>query len=149
MSLDTVLDAVRVRAETLWPGIAPEVPLAWPNETADAAGGALPSRDASGAAKPFIRFDLSWNGGEFESVGAPGDNLARRQGSIWVYALVPQGSGARVAHRLAGQAGHMFEGADFGGIVCQAMSPGGAIDDENGLYYGQSASIPFTFDETA
>lgn len=143
MSLDTAVAAIKSRAESLWPGIEASVPLSWPNEN-------FPRPVAAdGAPQPFVVIEIRWNGGEFMTIGAPGDNLARRQGQIWVHGFVPQGTGADRAHQLAARAAGMFEGEDFSGVVCEAMSPGGDADSEDGAYYGQSAAIPFDYDETA
>lgn len=149
MSLLTAFAAIRSRAETLWPGIEATVPLSFPNEITDTAGGALPSRDAEGDPAPFVVIDVRWNGGDFMSIGAPRDNLVRRDGLIWIFAFIPQGTGEARAHELVAECAEIFEGQDFLPVVCRAMSPGGDVDSENGLYYGQSASIPFYFDETA
>jgi len=143
MSLDTAVAAIRARAETLWPVLEAAVPLAWPNEAFDR------PLSAAGAPVPFLMMEVRWGGGGFVSVGAPGNNLARREGHIWIFAFIPQGSGESRAHQLAAAAAGMFEGQAFGGVVCQAMEPGGEADDEEGLYFGQSAAIPFDFDETA
>lgn len=143
MPLADAVAAIRTRAESLWPAIEATVPLAWPNENF-----ARPVAD-NGAPSPFVMIELRWNGGEFQSIGAPGNNIARREGHIWIFAFIPQGSGEDRAHELAGEAAGMFEGQDFGGVVCEAMMPGGEADDEDGAYFGQSAAIPFEFDETA
>jgi hypothetical protein len=149
MSLSDAVAAVRSRAESLWPALEPLVPLAWPNENQDGSGNPLPARNTDGTSAPWVMIELRWNGGEFVSIGAPGSNLARREGHIWCFAFIPEGSGESRAHELASKAAHLFEGQDFGGLVCQAMMPGGPADSEDGSYYGQTASVPFTFDETA
>jgi len=143
MSLDTAIAAIRARAESLWPALEAAVPMAFPNEAF-----ARP-RSAAGAPLPFLVIEVRWNGGGFMSIGAPGYNLARRQGHIWVFAFIPQGTGEARAHQLAAAAAGMFEGQDFSGVVCEAMMPGGQADAEEGLYFGQSAAVPFDFDETA
>ncbi len=143
MSLDTAIAAIRARAESLWPGIESVVPLAFPNEAFE-----RPTSD-QGAPLPFVAIEIRWNGGGFMSIGAPGNNLSRRQGSIWAFAFIPQGSGEGVAHHLASEAAEMFEGQDFSGVVCGGMEPGGPVDSEDGAYYGQTAAVPFDFDETA
>lgn len=147
--LSDATDAIRARAESLWPPIEASVPLSFPNETNDSAGNPLPPRDTSGQASPFVRIEVIWNGGGFMSIGDPGANRVRRQGHIWIYAFVPQGSGDSRAYKIAGEAAGMFEGAYFGAVVCEGMQPGGQVDSEDGSYYGQSASVPFYFDETA
>lgn len=143
MSLKAAVAAIRSRAESLWPGIEASVPLTWPNENF-----ARPIAD-NGAPAPFVMIELRWNGGEFQSIGAPGYNIARREGHIWIFAFVSQGGGEDRAHELAGEAAGMFEGQDFSGVVCEAMMPGGEADTEDGSYFGQSAAIPFLYDETA
>lgn len=145
MSLDTALAAIRARAETLWPGLEATVPLAFPND------GFGPPIDSQGRPLPWVMIEVTWNPGAsgFASIGAPGDNLARRAGHIWAYAFVGKGDGEARAHELIADAASIFEGQDFSGIVCQAMEPGGPVDSEDGNYFGQSASVPFDFDETA
>lgn len=143
MSLSTAVAAIKSRAESLWPGIEASVSLAWPNENFTR------PVDGSGNANPFVMIEVRWNGGEFGSIGAPGSNIARRDGHIWCFAFVSQGAGQDRAHELAAEAAGMFEGQDFAGIVCEAMQPGGEADDEEGNYFGQSAAIPFSYDETA
>lgn len=146
MPLSDAVAAIRARAETLWPAIEATVPLAWPNENPDPP---LPRMGANGTPEPFVMIELRWNGGEFESIGAPGSNIARRQGHIWIFAFVAQGSGESRAHQLVSRAADMFEGEDFSGVVCEAAMPGGEADTENGNLFGQSAAIPFDYDETA
>jgi len=140
MSLDAAVTAVRTRAETLWPGVEPSVTLAFEDDDFQA-----PQPPA-----PWVMIEVIWGGGgEFLSVGSPGSNLARRPGHIWAHGFIPQGTGTVRAHQIASEAASMFEGADFGGLVCQAMQPGGPAGSENGNYFGQSVSIPFNFDESA
>lgn len=143
MPLSDAVAAIRNRADTLWPAIEAAVPLAWPNENF-----ARPV-DANGSPSPFVVIELRWNGGEFQSIGSPGYNIARREGHIWIFAFIPQGGGESRAHQLAARAAGMFEGQDFGGVVCEAAMPGGEADDEEGNYFGQSVAIPFDYDETA
>jgi hypothetical protein len=145
MSLDTVVDAVKARFESLWPSLEASVPVAWYNEDEDWKGNPLPPSRP----QPWIMIRVRWNGGEFISIGAPGSNLARRYGNIWVYVFVPRGSGEGHAHRLVAEASSIFEGQDFSGLVCQGMSPGGDVESEDGMYSGHSAAIPFDYDETA
>lgn len=143
MTLDDVILAIRSRAETLWPAIEPTVPLAFESENFEKPIG--PDQNPL----PFVIVDPQWVGGEFVSVGSPGSNITRREGIIWIHAMIPQGTGVSRAHQLAARAGSMFEGVDFSGIVCWGMAPGGAADEEDGLYFGQSVEIPFYYDETA
>lgn len=142
MPFSTAVTAIRSRADTLWPAIEPTVPQTWPNEPFDR------PLDVNGSPLPFVMIEVRWSGGGFESVGAPGSNLARRQGHIWVYAFVPQGTGEIRAHELVAKAADMFEGEDFSGVVCEAASPGGEVESEDGNYFGQSAAVPFDYDET-
>lgn len=146
MALSDAVAAIRTRAESLWPALEATVPLSWPNENPDPP---LPRVDANGTPLPFVVVELRWNGGEFGSIGSPGSNLARRQGHIWIFAYVARGSGESRAHELAAKAASMFEGEDFSGVVCEAMEPGGEADTEDGNLFGQSAAIPFDYDETA
>lgn len=149
MSLDTAVAAISDRAKSLWPGLEAAVPLAFPNETKATDGTELPPRNNAGQPMPFLMIEVRWSGGGFVSVGSPGNNLARREGLIWCFAFIPQGQGEARAHQLAAEAAGMFEGQAFSGVVCQAMEPGGEAGDEEGLYFGQSAAVPFDFDETA
>lgn len=143
MSLADAVAAVRSRAESLWPGIESAVPLAFPNENFQR------PLDSAGAPLPFVMIELRWNGGDVITIGAPGDNVSRRDGQIWAHAFIPQGTGESRAHQLASEAAGMFENQDFAGLICAGMQPGGPADSEDGSYFGQSAAIPFTFDETA
>lgn len=143
MSLDTAVAAIRARAEALWPGIEASVALSWPNEDF------TPPVDDQGRVLPFLRIEVVWNGGDFMSVGAPGSNLTRREGHIWAFAFIRRGIGEGRAHQLVAEFAGLFEGEDFSGVVCQAMQPGGPVDSEDGNYFGQSAAIPFNYDETA
>lgn len=143
MPLSDAVAAIRSRAESLWPVLEASVPLSWPNEAF------APPVDGNSAPSPFVVIEVRWNGGGFESIGAPGSNVARRQGHIWCFAFVGRGIGEARAHELADKAAGMFEGQDFSGVVCEAMSPGGEADSEDGNYFGQSAAVPFDFDETA
>lgn len=143
MSFDTAIAAIRARAETLWPALEASVPLAFEGENFEKPIG--PDQNQL----PFVVIDPQWSGGEFVSVGAPGSNITRREGIIWIHAMIPQGIGVSRAHQLAAKAGSMFEGVDFAGIICWGMNPGGTAADEDGLYLGLSAEIPFYYDETA
>jgi hypothetical protein len=49
MALSDAVSAVRSRAESLWPGLEPTVPLAWPNENQD------------GARNPFAGAQRRWD----------------------------------------------------------------------------------------
>lgn len=120
------------------------MPLVWPND--DNFERPL---DANGAPSPFVMVDIRWNGGDFMTIGAPGNNIARREGHIWLFAFTAQGIGQERAHELAAEAASIFEGQDFSGVVCAAMEPGGEADVEDGAYFGQSAAVPFDYDETA
>lgn len=143
MSLDTAVAAIRSRAEGLWPSIETAVPLTWPNENF------TPPRADNGSPVPFVAVEVKWNGGDYASIGAPDDNLVRRDGHIWLYAFIPEGTGETLAHHLVAEGAEMFEGQDFAGVVCEGMQPGGPVDSEDGNYFGQSAAVPFNFDETA
>lgn len=118
------------------------MPLAWPNEQFDK------PLDVNGNPAPFVMVEVRWSGGGFVSIGSPGSNLARRDGNIWIYAFIGEGTGEQRAHQLVGEMAGIFEGEDFSGVVCEAMSPGGDVDSEDGAYFGQSGSVPFQFDET-
>lgn len=144
MPLEDAVTAIRDRAESLWPGIDPTVPLSWDNATFDG-----PVDPVTGDPMPFVVFDVVWTGGEFITVGSPGYNLARREGHIWAYAFIARGVGQIRAHQLIARAAGMFEGETFGGLWCEAAMPGGSVSSESGNYYGQSVAIPFIFDETA
>lgn len=143
MALNDAIAAIRARADSLWPGIEASVPLAWPNEDFE-----RPYADVGGP-QPFVVIEPRWNGGVFQSIGSPGSNWTRREGHIWVYAFIPMGQGSERAHELVAKAGGMYEGQDFGGVVCWALEPGGLADSEDGAYFGQAAAIPFNYDETA
>ena len=144
MALVDAVSAIRSRAESLWPALESTVPLVWPNDD-----NFVRPLDANGAPAPFVMMEVRWNGGEFQSIGAPHSNWARREGHIWCFAFVAQGIGEDIAHQLVAEAASMFEGEDFSGVVCWAMEPGGEADSEDGNYYGQTAAIPFDYDETA
>lgn len=142
MDLVAAETAIRSRAEALWSGIEPSVPLTWPNESFDK------PPDGNGAPASFVRLDVVWNGGDGITIGAPGNNIARRDGHIWAYAFTAQGIGVTMARQLASEAAGMFEDEDFSGVVCEAAQPGGDADEENGNYYGFAVAVPFYYDET-
>lgn len=144
MSLSSAVTAIRARAESLWPGLEPDVPLAWPNEAFE-----KPIDSSTKGPLPFVMIETRWSGGEFVSIGSPGSNLARREGHIWIFAFIGQATGEGRAHQLIAEASGMFEGADFSGVVCQASEPGGDTRSDDGNYFGQAAAVPFNFDETA
>lgn len=143
MALQDAVAAIRVRGESLWPALEPAVVLIWPNERFQRPA------NGSGQPSPFVRIEVRWSGGDYMSIGAPGDNLVRREGHIWCYAFIPIHTGEARAHQLVAEAAGMFEGEDFSGIVCAAMMPGGDVDSEEGNYFGQSGAVPFDYDETA
>jgi hypothetical protein len=143
MALSDAVTAIRARAESLWPSLEAAVPLAWRNDPFDK------PVDGNGAPLPFVALDVRWNGGETITIGAPGSNRVRREGHIWAFAFIAQGAGQNRAHQLAGEFAGIFENQDFAGIVCEGMQPGGEADSEDGNLYGQSAAVPFYFDETA
>ena len=144
MSLKGALDAIRGRAETLWPSLEPEVPLLWRGDD----NGHVVLDDPVNL-HPWLLFEIKWNAAAsgFASIGSPQSNLARRYGAIWIHAFVPTGSGLGRAHELLDFAAGMFEGADFAGVICQAMEPEGEAESEDGAYDGQSAAVPFQFDD--
>lgn len=140
MTLATAYAAIRTKLTAEWPALEPAVPLGWENTGFQ--------RDPSGSA--FLILEVQWSGGESASVGAPGNNLVRRYGNIWLHAFVPVGQDVDRALEIAGKASVIFEQQDFGGLVCDAMSPGaGESGTDDGLYYGQSVNVPFFYDERA
>lgn len=144
MSLDTAYDAVKTRAETLWPTVEPDVAVTFEN----ARSFTVPT-DADGKRLPWLLVEVDWIDGDQESIGAPGGNLVRYLGNIFVHAFIPRGTGASRAHQLAARAMAIFASKDFGGLVTQAGKPIGPNSSEDGQYFGQSAWVPFQFDETA
>jgi hypothetical protein len=138
-TIDTAYATIRTRIETLWSSIESTIPLAFPNEGFQ--------RDANGAA--FLLVEITWAGGVGVTIGAPGHNLARRDGQIWLHAFVPIGTGQQQAMKIAGEAAKIFEDRDIGGgIICEAMAPGGGESNtDDGMYYGMSTNVPFYFDE--
>lgn len=143
MALNDAVAAIRARAEALWPGIEASVPLSWPNEEF------TPTLDEEGRTLPFVRVEVMWNTGGFISIGAPGSNLSRREGHIWAFAFIRKGINESLAHQLVSEMAGLFEGQDFSGVVCDGMQPGGPVDSDDGAFYGQSAAVPFNYDETA
>jgi hypothetical protein len=141
MDIASAEAAIRDRATSLWNGIAPSIPLTWPND--DFMPGTI-----SGTPQPFVRMEIVWNGSDGITIGAPGGNVSRRTGHIWAHAFVAKGAGNTVPLTLVGEAAGMFEDEDFSGIVCEAAQPGGEASDEDGNYFGLSAAVPFYFDET-
>lgn len=147
MSLDVAIAAIRARAESVWPGIEAAVLISWPNEAFDKP--VEPDGNGGSRALPFVAFEVIWNPIGDGSIGAPGNNLARRWGHIWAYAFIPQGSGEARAHQLASEAAGMFELQSFSSITCEFSEPSGSAASEDGNYFGQAVSVPFYFDETA
>lgn len=140
MSYDLAVTAIQQRFEALWVATEPTVPICFENE-------------AFNPPKPraeWIMLRVDWTGGDFITIGAPGNNVTRRLGHIWVHAFIPSGTGGVTrAHKMASEAGTIFEGQDFSGVVCEGAMPGGPAGSEDGAYYGQSVAIPFYYDEEA
>jgi len=141
MSLGTAVSAIRSRMETQWTD--PTVMLIWPNENA------LPASAVDGGPQAWMMIEVRWNPENEGSIGAPGNNLARRFGHIWFYAFVPQGVGETLCHGLLSTAAAIFENADFNNVVCEGFEPGGEAEAENGNFFGLAGAVPFNYDEYA
>lgn len=138
MSLDTAFNDIKNRIEGLWPAIEPSVPLAFLDSGYQ--------RDLTGA--EFLVVEVEWSGGEGVTIGAPGSNLARRDGFIRLHALVLVGTGQGRPMQIAARAAAIFEDQQFGEVVCWSMEPGGGNSGtDDGLYFGQSVDVPFRIDE--
>jgi hypothetical protein len=83
----------------------------------------------------------------FVSIGAPGERLARRSGSILLHLNVPMAEADpdASARASAAAAATLFEGASFAGLVCGAATIGAGADAA--AYWRVTATIPFVFDE--
>jgi hypothetical protein len=140
LSISTAVSDVHTKIESEWPSLESTVPLAYPNALLQP-----PSTTAE-----YLVVEVSWAGGAPATIGAPGNNRARRDGWIWLHAFVRAGKGDVRAFEIAAKAATIFEEKDFGaaGLVCSAMEPGaGQSGSTDGLWYGQSVAIPFFFDE--
>lgn len=141
MSLDTATTAIIARCQSQW---SESEGVKYPNTAF-----ARPV-DANGNAKAFVALEIMWNGGHQVEIGNPGNNRMRRDGLIWTHAFVPIHSGIARAGQLLSAMGEIFEAKDFSNVDVGAMSPGGTGDaDDDGLYWRESASFPFSYDEAA
>ncbi len=140
MSYDSCVAAIVARFEASWTTTA----IRLPNDTTDRpiAG--------DGSPLPFAYLEVIGGTDEQMSIGAPGNNLFRRRGTIVVHLFVPRGSGDGTALGYAVGAGDIFRAQTFGGLTCEGASIGGGeTADDNGLYWRRSVSIPFWEDEAA
>lgn len=157
MNEDEAAAVIEARVDAGWPslfaaGAAP--PIARQNDT----GFVKPTDRASGMALPFLYVEIEFtpipaqNGGEIGqiTIGAPGENIARKWGLISAHVFVPIGLGDRCARQFGVKFIGLFQGRDFDGVTCRTGSlTGGGTADEDGSYYGRTAIIPFYFDDVA
>lgn len=138
---DLAVTAVEARFRTAWAGHTPVLF----EGGADADG-----KPFSAPNGPWVFVHVRWNGAENASVDGA---LKRRFGQVWVHAFIPANRVGREAHQLAARAATVFEDADFAGVRCFEAKPAGEADAAvanmpDGRWQGQSACIPFEFDET-
>ncbi|CAH1661705.1 conserved hypothetical protein [Hyphomicrobiales bacterium] len=79
------------------------------------------------------------------SEGAPGSNVHRHAGAIFVEIFCPGGKGTQALRLLADAAADVFRNARFGGVLCRVPSMS-AIREE-APWVSVSMSIPFQRDE--
>lgn len=133
-------EAIATRLAAQW---VRSEPVAYPN-----AQFARPKDGTTGEVQAFLALEVMWTGGGQESLGAPGANLQRGTGLIWLHAFVPRDRGTATASALLDAGIAIFRSVDFSGVATAGAQPGGAgPGTEDGAYWRESASIPFTFDE--
>lgn len=141
MTWDVARAAIYERMRANWTATK----VAYDNQRGGDSG--IPPADANGQPLPWIALEVRWNRAEQASIGAPGQNLARRMGHIWITAWMARGTDAVLIDQLAAQAAAILEAKDFGGVVTEAAMPSGPADDGDGVYDGQAVAIPYELDE--
>lgn len=112
-------------------------PRLYPNENTQ------PPADAA----PFLLVQYPVANDEQISVGAPGANVYREEGTIRFVLAIPRGRGTSPWNGWLDEIRALFRGQKFSGINTWAPTSA-VIDDrsDDGNYWSLSSSIPYYFD---
>ena len=134
MSSDVVFTAVRDLLTAEWSG----APITWPNEGLEVA-------DSS---SPWVYAELSSSGLYQLELGLGG--VWVEDGIIWLHIHAPVGTGTLEIRAIAKQLSNLFRLARVPGITFGRQSLGaGEQGDDDGLYWRQSLTIDYEFQDRA
>lgn len=118
-----------------------DCPIFWPNEIIS-----RPTNDA-GMPEPFVWAEITGLNSEITSMGAPGQNWLKDDGFVRLHIMVPFGAALETPYAIADTLAGLFRIASpIDGLQTFAPTkpePGAESDD--GLYYGVSISVPYTY----
>ena len=92
-----------------------------------------------------VRLTINDGMAEARSIGSPGTNLVRNNGSITIQIYVPGGAGEATMRPLAETAQGIFRNVVFGGIRCRVPYVSGTT--ENAPFLVWNIVAPFVRDE--
>ncbi len=96
---------------------------------------------------PYIVVQYPYCNSQQISIGSPGDNLWRDEGTIRIVIHVMRNAGATQGRAWADQIADLFRGKDF--TVLQTQAPSAAVSDDrssDGPYYVLAFVIPYRHD---
>lgn len=114
--------------------------------------------DTASLPAPWVLFEILHAGSAQIGNGTPGNSVVVFDGSIKIHVFVPSGEGAQTGRDLAMAAGEIFRKKQFydsvtaGCFVRTGYDPrnqprinGGEINDQDGLWFVTTATIPFEY----
>lgn len=138
MSSDTVYDAIRAYLTAQWTA----TPIRFENEVADASNNPLPPSTPTS----WIAMAISGTAYGQQSIGAAEqtDNRWDEEGILWLYVMVPSGTGASLARQHAKALADLFRGTTLlsGSLeFMDAYIGRGAPSTENGNWWEIAVDI--------
>lgn len=136
MSFDAARATIETRFRDQWLVGSPaalRTPVGWDGHAFEPRRG-----DAS------VRLSIRDGEGFPKSAGAPGSNVVRRVGVVFVEVFTPGGEGSKVARDLIDHIRPIFEHWRDGNLLFRTMAVAGPIEDPP--FYKLTATFPFELD---
>jgi hypothetical protein len=109
-------------------------------------------KDVDGNLSPWLLCEVVSTGSNVRGSGKPGSQIIVYDGLVKCYLFVPTGTGTDVGFEYAVQLGDIFKNQVFydNGIGCFIRTgypalDGGNASSDDGLWFGITAAIPFSY----
>jgi hypothetical protein len=104
--------------------------------------------------EPWIAVQFVTGSEEQASLGAPGNNLYRESGTLFLHVIVPAGTGDALCLEYAETLRTLFRSARFDGVHCLGADPpntepGASVVGDDGAWFGASFAVDYEYDITA